>query len=87
MKASPAPSRTATSSNSGRTSSSKGVLIAAWGVDAAEAYIYLRDEYPAARDILAREIAVIEKRGACSPQASSSFAAAPAPISAARNRR
>ncbi len=27
----------------------EGVLIAAWGVDAKEAYIYLRDEYPAAR--------------------------------------
>jgi formate dehydrogenase len=41
----------------------EGVLIAAWGVEAKEAYIYLRDEYPAARDILTREIALIEKEG------------------------
>ena len=41
----------------------EGVLIAAWGVDAAEAYIYVRDEYPAARDILRREIATLEREG------------------------
>jgi formate dehydrogenase beta subunit len=41
----------------------EGVLIAAWGVGAAEAYIYLRDEYPAARDILRREIATLEREG------------------------
>jgi formate dehydrogenase len=39
------------------------VLIAAWGVDAAEAYVYLRDEYPAAREILRREIAALEREG------------------------
>ncbi|MGH6874070.1 MAG: NADH-ubiquinone oxidoreductase-F iron-sulfur binding region domain-containing protein, partial [Aestuariivirgaceae bacterium] len=41
----------------------EGALIAAWGVDAAEAYIYLRVEYPAAREILRREIAALEREG------------------------
>jgi formate dehydrogenase len=39
------------------------VLLAAWGVEAKEAYIYLRDEYPAAREILAAELAAIEREG------------------------
>jgi NADH:ubiquinone oxidoreductase subunit F (NADH-binding)/NADH:ubiquinone oxidoreductase subunit E len=41
----------------------EGVLIAAWGVEAKEAYVYLRDEYPAAREILAAELAAIEGEG------------------------
>src|SRR5688572_23346988 len=41
----------------------EGTLIAAWGVEAKEAYIYLRDEYPAARHILAKEITAIEREG------------------------
>jgi len=41
----------------------EGVLISAWGVEAKQAYIYLRDEYPAAREILTREIAVLETNG------------------------
>jgi formate dehydrogenase len=41
----------------------EGVLIAAWGVDAAQAYIYLRDEYPAAREILRKEVAEAEREG------------------------
>ncbi len=41
----------------------EGALIAAWGVEAAEAYIYLRDEYPAAREILLHEIAALERAG------------------------
>jgi formate dehydrogenase len=41
----------------------EGVLIAAWGVEAKEAYIYLRDEYPAARSILAKEVAGLEREG------------------------
>ncbi len=41
----------------------EGVLIAAWGVEAKEAYVYLRDEYPAAREILAAELAAIEREG------------------------
>jgi formate dehydrogenase len=34
----------------------EGMLIAAWAVDIAECYVYLRDEYAACRQILAREI-------------------------------
>ena len=45
----------------------EGVLIAAWGVDAEEVYIYLRDEYPAARQILTAEIARIAADGLTGP--------------------
>jgi NADH:ubiquinone oxidoreductase subunit F (NADH-binding)/NADH:ubiquinone oxidoreductase subunit E len=41
----------------------EGVLIAAWAVEAADSYIYIRDEYPAVLEILAREIARIEQAG------------------------
>ncbi len=41
----------------------EGMLIAAWGVDASAAYIYLRDEYPAARQVLLDEIARLEAEG------------------------
>ena len=41
----------------------EGMLIAAWGVDADRAYIYLRDEYPAVRRILIAEIARLEDAG------------------------
>jgi formate dehydrogenase len=41
----------------------EGLLLAAWAVEAAAAYIYLRDEYPAARNILMREIAWLEHEG------------------------
>jgi formate dehydrogenase beta subunit len=41
----------------------EGALIAAWAVEAAECYIYLRDEYPAVRQILTREIAAMERAG------------------------
>ena len=41
----------------------EGMLIAAWGVDASAAYIYLRDEYPAARQVLLDEIARLEADG------------------------
>jgi formate dehydrogenase beta subunit len=41
----------------------EGALIAAWAVEAAECYIYLRDEYPAARQILLREINALERAG------------------------
>jgi formate dehydrogenase len=41
----------------------EGTLIAAWAVEAEDCYIYLRDEYPAAREILRAEIAAIEKAG------------------------
>jgi NADH:ubiquinone oxidoreductase subunit F (NADH-binding)/NADH:ubiquinone oxidoreductase subunit E len=38
----------------------EGLLIAAWAVEAERVYIYLRDEYPAVREILLTEIAAIE---------------------------
>ncbi len=40
-----------------------GMLIAAWAVEAADIYIYLRDEYPQCQTILEREIAAIESAG------------------------
>ncbi len=45
----------------------EGMLIGAWGVDATAVYIYLRDEYPAIRDVLLKEIAVLEKKGVIQP--------------------
>jgi formate dehydrogenase len=41
----------------------EGALIAAWAVEAAEVYIYIRDEYPAVLKILAKEIAKLEAAG------------------------
>ncbi|MEM7445760.1 MAG: NAD(P)H-dependent oxidoreductase subunit E [Pseudomonadota bacterium] len=41
----------------------EGMLIAAWVVEAAEIYIYLRDEYPAVRAILQRELAALDEAG------------------------
>ena len=38
----------------------EGMLIAAWAVGIAEIYVYLRDEYAAARAILTREIAELQ---------------------------
>ena len=45
----------------------EGMLIAAWGVDAETVFIYMRDEYPAVRAILAKELAVLETRGLIRP--------------------
>ena len=41
----------------------EGMLIAAWAVEAEAVYIYLRDEYPAVREILLKEIAAVEAAG------------------------
>jgi formate dehydrogenase len=41
----------------------EGMLIAAWAVEAEACYIYLRDEYPAVREILLREIPRLESEG------------------------
>ena len=41
----------------------EGMLIAAWVVNADAVYIYLRDEYPAIRQILLRELAMLEQSG------------------------
>jgi formate dehydrogenase beta subunit len=45
----------------------EGVLIAAHAIEAAGVYIYLRDEYPAIRQVLLREIARLEAEGLASP--------------------
>ena len=41
----------------------EGMALAAWAVEAAEIYIYLRDEYPAAREILIAELAALREAG------------------------
>jgi formate dehydrogenase len=41
----------------------EGVLLAAWAIEAKAAYVYVRDEYPAARAILAREIEALKRAG------------------------
>ncbi len=41
----------------------EGMLIAASMVEAEHIYLYLRDEYPAAREILLKEIAALEEAG------------------------
>ncbi len=41
----------------------EGALIAAWAVEAAEVFIYIRDEYPAVLRILAQEIPRLEAAG------------------------
>jgi formate dehydrogenase len=43
----------------------EGMLIAAWAVEIADVYIYLRDEYAGCRAILAREIAALETDPPC----------------------
>ncbi|MDX1781804.1 MAG: NAD(P)H-dependent oxidoreductase subunit E, partial [Thalassovita sp.] len=45
----------------------EGMLIAAWAVEAERCFIYLRDEYPAAREILKGEIAALERAGIVDP--------------------
>ncbi|MFD2741565.1 NAD(P)H-dependent oxidoreductase subunit E [Sulfitobacter aestuarii] len=41
----------------------EGMLIAAWAVEADTCFIYMRDEYPAVLEILAKEIAALETAG------------------------
>ena len=41
----------------------EGMLIAAWVVEAPETYLYVRDEYPEVRLLLAQEIAKAERAG------------------------
>ena len=41
----------------------EGTLIAAWAVEAEEIYFYLRDEYPAIREVLSVEISKVEAAG------------------------
>jgi formate dehydrogenase len=41
----------------------EGMLIAAWVVEAADTYVYIRDEYPEVRFLLADEIAKVQRAG------------------------
>ncbi|MGF1501018.1 MAG: NAD(P)H-dependent oxidoreductase subunit E [Paracoccaceae bacterium] len=41
----------------------EGVLIAAWAIEAETCFLYMRDEYPAAIEVLRREIAALEEAG------------------------
>jgi formate dehydrogenase len=41
----------------------EGMLIGAWATEATEVFLYLRDEYPAAREILLAEIASLDAAG------------------------
>ncbi|MGJ8617813.1 MAG: NAD(P)H-dependent oxidoreductase subunit E [Sulfitobacter sp.] len=41
----------------------EGMLIAAWAVEADKVFLYMRDEYPAVLEILAREIKALEDAG------------------------
>jgi NADH:ubiquinone oxidoreductase subunit F (NADH-binding)/NADH:ubiquinone oxidoreductase subunit E len=43
----------------------EGALVAAWAVEIAEIYIYLRDEYHGCRAILEKEIAALQKNPPC----------------------
>ncbi|MEN8374331.1 MAG: NAD(P)H-dependent oxidoreductase subunit E [Gemmatimonadota bacterium] len=43
----------------------EGLLITAWAVDAEAVWIYLRDEYPACRDILTRELDALRADPPC----------------------
>src|SRR5205823_12422402 len=43
----------------------EGMLIAAWAVDIAEIYIYLRDEYAACRELLQRELEALTANPPC----------------------
>ena len=65
----------------------EGMLIAAWVVEAPDIYIYIRDEYPEVRLMLARR----DRQGRRTPGSPSTpgfiCVAAPAPISAAKNPR
>ncbi|TNJ41737.1 NAD(P)H-dependent oxidoreductase subunit E [Phaeobacter sp. B1627] len=45
----------------------EGMLISAWAVEAEKAFIYMRDEYPAVLEILAREIRALEEAGVVEP--------------------
>jgi len=45
----------------------EGMLISAWAVEAETIYIYLRDEYPAIREILRKEIALLETEQLVTP--------------------
>ncbi|HEV2189869.1 MAG TPA: NADH-ubiquinone oxidoreductase-F iron-sulfur binding region domain-containing protein [Stellaceae bacterium] len=41
----------------------EGTLVAAWVIEAADVYVYLRDEYPQCREVLEQQVAAIEAAG------------------------
>ncbi|MEQ9695739.1 NAD(P)H-dependent oxidoreductase subunit E [Shimia sp. SDUM112013] len=45
----------------------EGMLIAAWAVEAVTCFVYIRDENPAVREILRREVANLEAEGLVEP--------------------
>ena len=65
----------------------EGMLIAAWVVEAAETYIYIRDEYPEIRLMLGAGDRQGRRPPGSPPTPSCICGAAPAPISAAKSRR
>ena len=65
----------------------EGMLIAAWVVEAADIYVYIRDEYPELIADAARGIRARRQTRACAAHARSICAAAPAPTSAAKSPR
>ena len=65
----------------------EGMLIAAWVVEAADTYLYIRDEYPELRLMLADGDRQGRGGGACRRTPSCICAAAPALTSAAKSWR
>ncbi len=64
------------------------MTIAGYAIGAETLFIYLRDEYPAVREILRKEIARVEAAGLAKHTTSTSGSRwAPAPTSAARRPR
>jgi formate dehydrogenase beta subunit len=45
----------------------EGMLLAAWSIEAAKVFIYLRDEYPAIRQVLLEELPKLEAAGLARP--------------------
>ena len=64
----------------------EGMLIAAWAVEAETCFIYMRDEYPAVLQILAKEIKALEDAGIVS-EGYIDLRRGRAPISAAKKAR
>ncbi len=65
----------------------EGMLIAAWVVEAADIYLYVRDEYPEVIAAARSRRSPRSRRRACRRTPRSICAAAPAPTSAAKNPR
>ena len=101
MRAEPAPRMFAVNADEGEPGTFKdrhyleqdphrfieGMLIAAWVVEAPDTYVYVRDEYPEVRLLLAEEFAKVAEAGLSRRTHDCIFAAAPAPTSAAKNPR